>query len=109
MNESVWDFDQRFKMLMAKVIFGMSDVQHKEWFIVALVPHIRIPLMHQNIATQSEAMEIEMKLEDSLVGKNGAGMNHIQLQLANLTIQLQDIKKGRENHQEIWFIYCQEL
>ena len=38
--ESVWDFDQQFKTLMAKVSFQMSYVQHKEWFIVALLPHI---------------------------------------------------------------------
>ena len=39
------DFDQWLKTLMAKVSFGMSDIQHKEWFIAALVPHIRMPLM----------------------------------------------------------------
>ena len=38
--ESVWDFDQRFKTLMAKVSFKMPDVQHKECFIAALFPHI---------------------------------------------------------------------
>ena len=38
--ESVWDFDQRFKTLMAKVSVHMSDVQHKEWFIAMLLPHI---------------------------------------------------------------------
>ena len=38
--ETVWDFDQRFKTLMAKVSFQMYDVQHKEWFISALLPHI---------------------------------------------------------------------
>ena len=40
LGESVWDFDQRFKTLMAKVIFQMSDVQHKEWFTAMLLPHI---------------------------------------------------------------------
>ena len=39
-NETIWDFDQRFKTLMARVSFQMSDVQHKEWFIVVLVLHI---------------------------------------------------------------------
>ena len=29
-TESVQDFDQRFKNMMAKVIFQISDVQHKE-------------------------------------------------------------------------------
>ena len=28
-DETVWNFDQRFKTLMARVIFSMSDVQHK--------------------------------------------------------------------------------
>ena len=39
-NETIWDFDQRFKTLIAQVSFQMSDVQHKEWFVVVLVPHI---------------------------------------------------------------------
>ena len=43
--EFVWDFDERFKTLMDKVSFQMSDVQHKEWFITALFPHIWTPLM----------------------------------------------------------------
>ena len=43
--ESVWDFDQRFKTFMTKVSFQMSDVQHKEWFIASLLPHIGTALM----------------------------------------------------------------
>ena len=50
-NETIWDFDQWFKTLMARVSFQMSDVQHKEWFIAVLVPHIRQTLMQQKIAT----------------------------------------------------------
>ena len=44
-NETIWDFDQWFKMLMAQFSFQMSDVQHKEWFIIMLVPHIKQLLM----------------------------------------------------------------
>ena len=76
-NETVWDFYQRFKMLMAWVSFDMSDVQHKEWFIAALAPHIWHPLMQQKIATQSEALEIVMKLEDSPIGETTFSMNQI--------------------------------
>ena len=36
----VWDFDQIFKTLMDKTSFQMSNVQHKEWFIVFMLPHI---------------------------------------------------------------------
>ena len=72
-NETVWDFDQRFKTLMAKVSFEMRDIQHKEWFIAALLSHIRLPLMQQKIVTQSEALEIAMKLEASPIGERAAG------------------------------------
>ena len=70
-TESVWDFDQRFKTLVAKVSFQMSNVQHKEWFITALLPHMRTPLLQQKIMSQIEALEIEMKLEASPIGDTG--------------------------------------
>ena len=49
-GESVWDFDQRFKVLLDQVSFTISPVQHKEWFIASLLPHIRTPLMQQKVA-----------------------------------------------------------
>ena len=55
-NESVWDFDQRFKVLLDQVSFTIGPVQHKEWFIAALLPHIRTPLMQQKVADQQEAL-----------------------------------------------------
>ena len=55
----------------------MSDVQHKELFIVPLVPHIWHPLMQQNIAMQSEALEIAMKLEASPIGETTVKVNQI--------------------------------
>ena len=76
-EETVWDFDQRFKKLMAKVRFQMSNMQHKEWFIVALMLYIRRPLMQQKIATQMEALELEMKLADSPIGDGATGMIQI--------------------------------
>ena len=87
-NETIWDFDQWFKTLMDQFIFQMSDVQHKEWFIAMLVPHIRQPLIQQNIVTQSEALETTMKLEALMVGETVVGMNQIQEQLANITLQM---------------------
>ena len=91
---------------MVRVSFEMSDVQHKEWFIAAIVPHILQPLIQQKIAAQCEALEITMKLEASLVGESTVGMNHIQVQLENLTIQLQDIKKPKEDHDDTWCTWC---
>ena len=58
--------------------------------------------MKQKIATQTEALEIAMKLEASLVGETAVGMNQIQAQLVNLTLQLQDIKKEKYEHDDLW-------
>ena len=69
-GESVWDFDQRFKVLLDQVSFTIGPVQHKEWFIAALLTHIRTPLMQQKVADQQEALEIAMKLETAPVGDN---------------------------------------
>ena len=84
----------------------MSNVQHKEWFIVVVVPHIRQPLMPQKIAMQNEGLEMAMKLEYSPIGETTVGMNQIQAQLENLTLQLQDIKKEKEEHDDLWCMRC---
>ena len=84
----------------------MSDVQHKEWFIISSVPHIRQTLMQQKIMTQSEDLEIMMKLEASPIGETTVGMNHIQAQLENLTLQLQDIRKEKEENDDLWCTQC---
>jgi hypothetical protein len=47
-----------------------------------------------------------MKLESSYVGESSIGMGHFQSQLAALTIQIQDIDKGKENHENVWCTNC---
>jgi hypothetical protein len=56
--EPVWEFDQRFKTLTGHLSFQIPDEQHKEWFITALLPHIRVLLMQQKVASQAKALEI---------------------------------------------------
>ena len=58
--------------------------------------------MQQKIESQMKAIELEMKLEASPIGDGAVGMVQIQSQLANLTIKLQDIKKGKESHEYLW-------
>jgi hypothetical protein len=41
----VWEFDQRFKTLTGRLNFQIPDEQKKQWFIGALLPHIKVPLM----------------------------------------------------------------
>ena len=88
LKKSICDFDQRFKILMAKVSFQMLDAQHKEWFIVALLLHIQGKFLQHKVVSQTEALKIAMKLESSSIENGNVGMMQIQSQLANLTVQL---------------------
>ena len=58
--------------------------------------------MQQKIESQTEALELEMKLEASPIGDGAAGLIQIQSQLANLTIQIQEIKRGKEVQEYLW-------
>lgn len=73
-TESIWEFDQRFKILLDQVRFEIALQQHKVWFIVVLLPHIILPLSQQNIETQAESLELMMKLDDSSIGDTNVGM-----------------------------------
>ena len=95
-------FDQKFKALIDQVSFEFAPEQHKEWFIVALLPHIRLPLMQQRLCTQDEALDMAMKLEVKPLVETSTGMTKLQNQLANLTLQMHEIKKGKEIAQELW-------
>ena len=92
----VWEFDQKFKTLLDQVSFDIDAQWHKEWFITTLLSHIKLSLMQLKVASQAEALEIAMKLEASSITKTSVGMVQIWNQLANITLQLQDIKKGRQ-------------
>lgn len=96
------EFYQRFKVLLDWVSFDIALRKHKEWFIVSLLPHIRLPLTQQKIETQAKALELVMKIEASPIGDTNASMQQIQIQLANLTLQLQDLKKSKEVREEVW-------
>lgn len=105
-NESVWDFDQRFKSLMDKIAFLIHAQQHKEWFIATLVPHIRMPFFQQRLAPQAKALEATIIMEASPIGESCVGMAQVQWQLDVLTLQLQDISKQKERRDGVWCTYC---
>jgi hypothetical protein len=77
LNESIWDFDQTFNILKDQLAFQIPDEQHREWFIASLFPHIFFPLLQQKITSQSEAIDIDMRLEAALVGETGAGIYQV--------------------------------
>jgi hypothetical protein len=88
--------------------FQILDEKNKEWFIVALLPHIRFPLMQQKIASQSEVMEITMKIESAPIRESSSGMSQILSQLTSLSLQVEDMKKdkGKDKQEGIWCVRC---
>jgi hypothetical protein len=104
----VWEFDHRFKTLTGYLSFQIPNENNKEWFIVSLLPHIRVPLMQQKIASQVEALDIAMKLESTPMGESCSGMSQILSQLTSLSLQVEDMKrdKGKYKREDIWFIRC---
>ena len=53
-------------------------------------------------ADQQEALEIAMKLETAPVEDN-FGIAQIQVQLAEMALELRDMKNGKSIHEEVWF------
>jgi hypothetical protein len=62
-GETMWDYDQWFNLFLDRLMFHIQDVQHREWFIVGLLPHIQVPLTQKKVTTQVEVVEIVMCLE----------------------------------------------
>lgn len=55
---------------------------------------------------QVETLEIVMEMEASSVGDSHAVVQQIQNQLTMLTLELQDLKKGKEFRPEISKVWC---
>ena len=53
-----------------------------------------------------EALEIGMKLEVSLVEESGARTTQIQSQLANMSLQIKDTKKGKDINEYVLCTGC---
>ena len=57
--------------------------------------------MQQKVTDQQEALEISMKLGTTPVGDN-SGIAQIQAQLAEMDLELHDMKKGKDTRKEVW-------
>ena len=62
--------------------------------------------MQQKLQMQDDALEMAMKLEASPLAKTSTGMTNLQNQLANIALQLHELKKGKEVAQDIWCVRC---
>jgi hypothetical protein len=77
-NESVWDYDQRFKILKYQLTFHIPDEQHREWFIVGLFSHICFPLTTEYCDAVRSSGNCDEIGSASPVGENNVGMAQVQ-------------------------------
>ena len=62
--------------------------------------------MQQKVTSQGEALEIEMRLEALPLSESTMGMDQLQKQLVNITLELQSLKKGKEVCEKVWCTRC---
>jgi len=52
----------------------LMDGQHYAWFVASLTPHLRNVLSQQKLSTRVEALEISMRLHDTLIQDPSLGV-----------------------------------
>ena len=84
-------------------MFQIHDVEHWEWFIVGLLPHIWVSLIQWKVKTQVGVVDIVMHLEVTPRGEEiSIGLAQVQSQLANMKMQLHDMTKENIMHEHVW-------
>jgi len=89
---------------------NLTDGQRREWFMAFLLPHLRVALSQQKIMTQEKALEISIRLHETLMQDPNLGVQQIHVQLKNIFLEMQSLKQDRtiqsEVRKEIWCLKC---
>ena len=109
-GETPWELDHRFNCTIREANMNLIDGHHREWFVALLLPHLRVALLQQKITTQTEALEIAMRLYKTPMQDPNMGVQQIHAQLKNLCLEMQSLKQDRtvrpEMHEEVWCLKC---
>ena len=73
----------------------LKNAQHHAWFVASLTLHLRMALSQQKLSTQAEVLEMVMRLHETLIQDPGLGVQQIHVQLQNLSLEMQSLKKER--------------
>ena len=76
-SETPWDRDQRLKSIICEANMTLIDAQHYTWFVASLTPQLRTKLSQQKLSTQVEALEMAMRLHETLIQDPGLGVQQI--------------------------------
>ena len=102
--------DQQLKSTIHEANMTLTNGQHHAWFVESLAPHLRMALSQHKLSTQAEALEMAMRLHETLIQDPGLGVQQIHAQLYNLCLEMQSLKQDRaplpEACEEVWCIKC---
>ena len=73
-EEMPWELDQRLKCKIQEANMNLTEGQHREWFVSSLLPHLRVSLSQQKITTQAKALEIAMRLHETIMQDPNMGV-----------------------------------
>jgi hypothetical protein len=65
LGKSLRDIDQKFNTLKGKLMYPISNMQHRQLFINSMLPHFKYPLRQQKFQNQAEALQETMHLEEN--------------------------------------------
>ena len=82
-----WELDQRLKCNICEANMNLTDSQHHEWSVALLLPHLTFSLSQQKIGTQTEALEIAMRLHEIPIQDTCLGVQHIHTELKNFCFE----------------------
>ena len=77
LGETPWELDQRLKCTIREANMTLTDGQHRKWFVASLTPHLRNAMSQQRLTTQAEALEIAIRLHETLIHDPNLGFQHI--------------------------------
>jgi hypothetical protein len=106
-GETIWDYDQRFKILLDRLTFQIQDVQHREWFIAGVTsPYPSSTHPTEGDDSSRGSRNFHAPGSYTRRGETSTGLAQVQSQLANLMMQLQDMAKMKVMHEHVWCTTC---
>ena len=109
-DEMPWELDQRMKCGICEANMNLTDSQHRNWLIIALLSYLSITLSQKKIGTQAEALKIVMRLHETPIQDASLEIQQIHAELQNFYLELQSLKKEKvarlEVHGEVWCLKC---
>lgn len=100
-SETLWDMDQRLKCTICEANMTLTDGQRCAWFVASLTPHLRNVLSQKKLTTQAEALEIAMRLYETLIQDPNLRVQQIHTQLKNLCLEKPSLKQDKTAHPEV--------